>query len=130
MSIPRAVELVLKSAEITKGGEIFILKMPVVRLGDFTEAMIEELAPRYGYNPKKIKIKIIGERNGEKFCEELITKNESKNSFETEDMFTILPYRKNGGKKNHCCSENFKTLNKEKIKNLLKEILGFSDKSL
>lgn len=132
MSIPKAVELVLKSAEITKGGEIFILKMPLVRLGDFAEAMIEEIAPIYGYDPKKIKIKIIGERTGEKFYEELITENESKNACETKDMFAILPYGKNENKKFHCHNNycypgNIKFLTKERIRNLLKKILNPSD---
>lgn len=133
MSIPKAVELVLKSAEITRGGEIFVLKMPAVRIGDFAEAMIEELAPLYGYDPKKIKIKIIGERIGEKFCEELITKNESKNAHESEDMFTILPHRENGARKlrsnnNYCYSENLKLMTKEEIKNQLREILNLTQR--
>ena len=132
MSIPKATDLVLKAGEITKGGEIFILKMPAVRLGDFAEAMIEELAPRVGFAPKDIKIKIIGERNGEKFCEELIAKNEFKNSTEVEDMFVVLPDEQKKNPKNNsiedCCAQkNLKFLTKQEIKKALKEVLNFSD---
>ena len=130
MSIPKAVGLVLKSAEIMKGEEIFILKMPVVRLGDFTSALIEEVSPKYGYNPSEIKIKIIGERNGEKHCEELITRNELKNAIETKDMFTIFPYSDNKNRfpiHNDIPSKNSNFLSKEEIKKLLKETLSFSE---
>jgi len=131
MSIPKAVDLVLKSGEMTKGGEIFILKMPAIRLGDFAEAIIEELAPRYGHKPQEIKIKIIGERIGEKFCEEMVTKDESKNIHETKEMFIILPSAEKGAKKecsanDNCSPKNFKFLTKKEIKDLLEEILGFS----
>ena len=59
MSIPKAVDLVLKATELAQGGEIFILKMPVLRIGDLARAMIDELAPRYGYHPQSIKVEIV-----------------------------------------------------------------------
>ena len=131
MSIPKAADLVLKSAEIAEGGEIFILKMPVVRMGDFAEAIIEELAPRYGHDPKRIKVKMIGEKPGEKFCEELITKNELKNAYETEDMFVVMPWGKSTGGKADCrSSDKFDFLSKEKIKNYLREALGLLEKPI
>ena len=91
MSISRAVDLVLKAAEMAEGGEIFILKMPVVRIDDLAEAMIEELAPKYGHDPTKIPIEIINARAGEKIYEELMTEEESKKASEIDDMFVILP---------------------------------------
>jgi UDP-N-acetylglucosamine 4,6-dehydratase len=95
MSIPKAVELVLKAAEIARGGEIFIFKMPALRIGDLAEVMIEELAPHYGYDPKSIKREISGRRAGEKIYEELLTADEAINASETEDMFIITPAAKN-----------------------------------
>ncbi|MGB5926287.1 MAG: UDP-N-acetylglucosamine 4,6-dehydratase family protein [Dehalococcoidia bacterium] len=95
MSIPKAVELVLKAAEIAQGGEIFIFKMPAFRIGDLAKAMIEELAPQYGYNPESIKVEITGKRAGEKMYEELLTADEAMNASETEDMFIITPAAKN-----------------------------------
>ena len=72
MSISRAVNLVLKTAEIAKGGEIFIFKMPALRIGDLVEVMVEELAPRYGHDAQSIKVETIGRRAGEKDYEELL----------------------------------------------------------
>ena len=91
MSISKAVELVLKTVEFAKGGEIFILKMPALRIGDLADVMIEELAPKYGYEPLVIKKKIIGKRAGEKSYEALMTEEESENAYENEEMFVVLP---------------------------------------
>lgn len=136
MSIPKAVELVLKAAEIAKGGEIFVLKMPVLRLGNLAEAMIQELAPKYGYEPNEIKIKIIGRRAGEKLYEELMTEDEAENAYEDEEMFVVLPQNlgiidtlsyklpeklKKTEKKEYS-SKGVKLLTKEEIRSLLTEL--------
>ncbi|MCK4721935.1 MAG: polysaccharide biosynthesis protein, partial [Dehalococcoidia bacterium] len=89
MSLPGAVELVLKVAEIAKGGEIFFLKMPTLRIIDLGQVMIEELAPKYGYKPEDIKIETIGKRAGEKLHEELMTEEESLRAEETEEMYIV-----------------------------------------
>lgn len=91
MSIPRAVELVLKAAQMAKGGEIFIFKMPALRIGDLAETMIKELAARDGYKPEAIGIRIVGIRTGEKLYEELMTEKEVDNAYEDEEMFVVLP---------------------------------------
>jgi FlaA1/EpsC-like NDP-sugar epimerase len=91
MSIEKAVQLVLKAAQMTKGEEIFILKMPALCIGDLAEAMIEKLAPKYGYEPKNIQMKVVGKRKGEKLYEELMTEDEATNAYETEDMIIVLP---------------------------------------
>jgi len=89
LSIPQAVDLVLKSALLTKGEELFILKMPVVKIGDLTRAMIEVLAPRFGHDPKNIEIKISGRREGEKVYETLLNEEEAEKVFENAEMFCI-----------------------------------------
>jgi FlaA1/EpsC-like NDP-sugar epimerase len=86
-----AVKLVFKAVELSKGGEVFILKMPSMRIIDLAEIMVEELAPKYGFSPKDIKIKEVGPRPGEKIHEELMTKEEAHNALEMENMFVILP---------------------------------------
>ena len=91
MTIGQAVSLVLKAADEMQGGEIFILKMPVFRLKDLSEIMVEELAPRHNFLPSGIKIRIIGLRPGEKMHESLMTDEESANSLETREMFIVLP---------------------------------------
>lgn len=91
MSVDRAVELVLKATEMAKGEEIFIFKMPALHIKNLADVMIHKLAPKYGYEPKDIKVKIIGKRKGEKLYEELMTEDEAMNAYETEDMLVILP---------------------------------------
>jgi len=90
MPIKDAVDLTFKSVELSKGGEVFIFKMPSLRIIDLAKVMIEELAPKYGFPPSKIKIKEIGLRPGEKIHEELMTKEEARVALETRDMFIIL----------------------------------------
>ncbi len=91
MSLSRAVDLVLRAAELAQGGEVFIFKMPVLRIGDLAEVMIEEVAPKYGYAPGEIKIEIIGKRAGEKMFEELMTEDEATDVYEDEEMLITLP---------------------------------------
>lgn len=91
MSMDRAVELVLKAAEMAKGEEIFIFKMPALHIKNLADVMIQKLAPKYGYEPKDIEIRIIGKRKGEKLYEELMTEDEAMNAYETEDMLVVLP---------------------------------------
>ncbi len=92
MNIPHAVELVLKAGVISKGGEIFILKMPTVRIGDLAESAIDYYAPKFGRDPSKIKIKKIGKRAGEKMHEELMNEIDAENTYENDEMFiTVTP---------------------------------------
>jgi len=91
MTVPKAIDLVFKATELTRGGEIFILKMPSLRVKDLAEVMVEELAPRCGYKAEDIEIKNIGKRPGEKIYEELMTSYEAEYAYENEDMFIVLP---------------------------------------
>ncbi len=91
MSIPDAVMLVLAATEEMQGGEIFILKMPVLRLGDLVDTMIEELAPLHGYAPGDIEVREEGVRPGEKMDEWLMTEEEGTDSVEREHMFVVYP---------------------------------------
>lgn len=91
MSMSQAVELVLRSVDMAQGGEVFIFKMPTVKISDLAEVMVEELAPRYSRKPQDIRIEIIGTKPGEKMYEELMTEDEASRSLERDDMFIILP---------------------------------------
>lgn len=91
MSMSQAVELVFRSAELAQGGEVFIFKMPTVNIMDLADVLVEELAPQYGHETKKIDVKIIGTIPGEKMYEELMTEDEATRSLEREDMFIIAP---------------------------------------
>jgi len=91
MSIREAVQLVINSAEIANGGCVFITKMPVIRIQDLAEVMIEELAPVYGFSPGDIEIKVIGTKPGEKMYEELMSQEETRRAIELKHYFAVKP---------------------------------------
>ncbi|MEW6001833.1 MAG: SDR family NAD(P)-dependent oxidoreductase [Nitrospirota bacterium] len=91
MTVEESARLVLKSVVISRGGEVFVPKMPVVRIPDLAEVMVEILVPRYGYEPSEIEIIAIGAKPGEKLYEELMSEEEIHRSMELEDMFVITP---------------------------------------
>ena len=84
-------DLVTGAAEKTTGGEVFVYKMPAIRIPDLADAMIETLAPQYGYAPSDIDIEVIGPRPGETFHEEIMTERESRRAYENGSMYAILP---------------------------------------
>lgn len=87
MSIKQAVNLTLKAATLCLGGETFILKMPSVYLGDLAGIFTKKYFPR-----KKIKIKNIGDRAGDKLHEDLLGLNDQHNEiWANDEMFILVP---------------------------------------
>jgi len=91
MTVEEAARLVMSSVFMAHGGEVFVTKMPVVRIADLAEVMIEMLAPRLGFDPAKISIRNIGAKPGEKMFEELLSEEEIRRTLELQDFFAILP---------------------------------------
>lgn len=91
MSPHEAVKLLIDSLELAQGGEVFITKMPVVRIVDLALAMIDLLAPRYDHEIENINIKEIGAKPGEKQYEELMSPEETQRAYELEYYFSVLP---------------------------------------
>lgn len=91
MSIEESVRLVLDSATLAQGGEVFITKMPVVRIADLAEAMIQALASHYNFEPEAIQTQVIGTKPGEKLYEELMSDEETRRSVELPRYFAVLP---------------------------------------
>jgi len=89
MTLSQATELTIKAMKTAQGGEIFVLKMPVIRLKDLAEVIIEETAKKININADGVEIIEIGLRPGEKMYEELMTMEEAKDAFELPDMFVI-----------------------------------------
>jgi FlaA1/EpsC-like NDP-sugar epimerase len=91
MSIEQAIELLVDSSEMAKGGEVIITKMPVIRISDLAKVMIEELAPHYGHDPASINVLEIGCKPGEKLYEELMNQEETRRAVELDNYFSVLP---------------------------------------
>ena len=91
MTIKEAALFVIDTARRACGGEVFVTKMPVMRIEDLAQAMVDLMAPLYGYAPEDIPIKTIGIKCGEKLYEELLSAEEINRSLEMSDMFVILP---------------------------------------
>ncbi|ETX13459.1 hypothetical protein OCH239_10105 [Roseivivax halodurans JCM 10272] len=91
MTMSQAADLVIESMVLAKGGEVFITKMPVLRIRDLARVMIDRLAPLYGYTPTDIKVNTVGARPGEKMWEELSTEEEAGRLLEGEKFLVVLP---------------------------------------
>lgn len=83
ITLKEATELVFWTLENSKGGEIFVPKIPSYRILDLAKAI----------SPSS-KIKVIGIRPGEKIHEELITASESVNTLDLGKYYAILPTTK------------------------------------
>ncbi|NEP91296.1 MAG: polysaccharide biosynthesis protein [Okeania sp. SIO2C2] len=91
MSIKEATRLVIDSSILAKGGEIFVTKMPAIRILNLAEVMIQQLAPVYGYRPDAIEVVTIGAKPGEKFYEELMNSEETRRTYELKNYFAVIP---------------------------------------
>ena len=89
MSVTDAAMLTLRAATMPKGGEIFVLKMPVIRLNDLVDVVIEETCKKYDIPSSTVRREEIGLRFGEKMFEELMTIEEARFGFELPDMYAI-----------------------------------------
>jgi FlaA1/EpsC-like NDP-sugar epimerase len=90
MSITQAVELMFKASDLMRGHEIFILKMPVAKIGDLADAVIEISREKFGID-KRIKITNVGKRVGERQHEKLLLREEAEQALERDEMFIIRP---------------------------------------
>ena len=53
--------------------------------------MVQELAPRAGYDPAAIRVDVVGPRPGEKMYEELMNSEELRRLVELERYYVVLP---------------------------------------
>ena len=80
ITLQQGVDFVLSSLAMMTGGEIFVPKIPSMRVADLATAM----APGLGH-------RIVGIRPGEKLHEALITEDDSRLTLEMEDRYVIEP---------------------------------------
>lgn len=80
ITLEQGVRFVLRCAEQMHGGEVFVPKIPSMKMTDLAEAV----APG-------CQIELTGIRPGEKLHEVLVAEDEARNSIEFDDMFVITP---------------------------------------
>ena len=80
ISLEQGVNFVIRCIDMMRGGEVFVPKLPSMRITEFAEA----LAPG-------VKQNIIGIRPGEKLHEVLLCEEEARHALEFEDHFVIEP---------------------------------------
>lgn len=80
ISLDQAVKMVLLAFKVSLGGEIFVSKIPSMKIIDIAKSICN-----------KSKIKIIGIRPGEKLHEQMIGVEDSRFTFEYKDYYKILP---------------------------------------
>ena len=80
ITLDRSVQFVISCFKEMKGGEIFIPKLPSIKIIDIAKS----LAPNS-------KIKIIGVRPGEKINEILVPKDDSNFTYESKNYYIIAP---------------------------------------
>lgn len=80
ITLEQGVELVFKALEEAKGGETYISKIPSFHITDLAEAIL----PGCG-------IKEIGIREGEKLHEVMVTKDDSRSTFEYDKHYIVYP---------------------------------------
>ncbi len=80
ITLSQGVEFVVKNFDRMQGGEIFVPKIPSVRITDLVEAMLGEQ-----------KFDIIGIRPGEKLHEIMVPEEVAHHSLEFDDHYVITP---------------------------------------
>jgi UDP-N-acetylglucosamine 4,6-dehydratase/5-epimerase len=80
LTLEQGVKFVIRCLEQMHGGEIFVPKIPSMRMMDLAQT----IAPG-------CQVEYIGIRPGEKLHEVLVSEDESRQTLETEDMFVIQP---------------------------------------
>ena len=80
ITLDQGIDFVLTSTSLMRGGEIFIPKIPSMKIID----MMKVIAPGIAHD-------VIGVRPGEKLHEEMISLSESINTLEYKDHFIVTP---------------------------------------
>ncbi|WP_029407161.1 UDP-N-acetylglucosamine 4,6-dehydratase (inverting) [Thiomicrorhabdus sp. Milos-T2] len=80
ITLQQGVDFVLKNFERMKGGEIFVPKIPSIRIMDLAEAMLPN-----------VEHDVVGIRPGEKLHEIMCPEDDANHTFEFDDYYVIAP---------------------------------------
>jgi UDP-N-acetylglucosamine 4,6-dehydratase len=124
ITLEQGVEFVMRSIDRMAGGEIFVPKLPSVKVTDIAAAMAPDLP-----------IKTIGIRPGEKLHETMISEDDARLTLDLGDHFVILPpdlfeqARSKGGEFGYC-DEGFSYNSRDNEHYLqVKEIVSLLDET-
>jgi len=124
ITMDQAFDLILRAIKYGEGGEIFVPKLKAYRVEEMKNAIIELMGKR----TKVIRIPI---RSGEKYHEILISKDEIRNTYESNNDYIIcnfeveniipkrtIPFRKTNLKDEYS-SDKVKLLTKKELKSII-----------
>jgi UDP-N-acetylglucosamine 4,6-dehydratase len=80
ISLEQGVRFVIRCIEQMQGGEVFVPKIPSMKVLDLAQAIAPDA-----------RIEVVGIRPGEKLHEVLISEDEARAAVELEDMFVLQP---------------------------------------
>ncbi len=80
LSLEQGVRFTIKCLEQMQGGEVFVPKIPSMKVVDLAKAIAPEC-----------KVEYIGIRGGEKLHEVLVSEDEARHTLELKDMFVVEP---------------------------------------
>lgn len=80
ITLDEGVDLVFKALKESKGGETYISKIPSFKITDLAKAMLDD-----------VKMNEVGIREGEKLHEVMITKDDSRRTYEYEKHYIVYP---------------------------------------
>jgi UDP-N-acetylglucosamine 4,6-dehydratase len=80
LSLDQGVDFTIRAIEAMQGGEVFVPKIPSMRLTDLAHAIAPEA-----------ELEIIGIRPGEKLHEVLISEDEARHTMDLPDMYVVEP---------------------------------------
>lgn len=80
LKLEEAVEMVINAFEVMQGGELFVKKIPSMRITDLAKAIAPDLP-----------IKEVGIRPGEKIHEQMISEEDARHTLEFDNYYIICP---------------------------------------
>jgi len=122
ITLKQGVDVVLSSFAMMEGGEVFVPKIPSVKITDLAQAMLPDA-----------KFDIVGVRPGEKLHEVMVSEDDARMTLELDDRYVIEPlfsfwsrtaYEKRGAARvaegfRYASNSNDEWLDVEQIRHLL-----------
>jgi UDP-N-acetylglucosamine 4,6-dehydratase len=80
LTLEQGVDFVVRCLGLMQGGEVFVPKIPSMRIVDLARVIAPEAS-----------LKAVGIRPGEKIHEVLVSEDEARSAIELDDMYVVLP---------------------------------------